>query len=140
MGFFDLNENNVPIKEKVKVLKKREITEKEIIPQPTVQVKVLDADVGADNKIHHKEKIESLDETNPKSKYVKNLSHELKRSISTFGAHVKSSCFSSCSLSFDSCISEYPSVSFRYSNFSLLDSLIVSKIEINLFLRKIVYP
>lgn len=81
IGFFDLNENNVPIKEKVKVLKKREITEKEIIPQPTVQVKVLDAEVGADNKIHHKEKIESLDETNPKSKYVKNYNNTKKGAV-----------------------------------------------------------
>ena len=54
IGFFDLIGNNVPIKEKVKILSKREITKNEIIPQPKVEVKVLE-----DYKINYEEKVES---------------------------------------------------------------------------------
>ena len=66
IGFFDLNENNIPIKEKVKVLSKREITKTEIAPQPKVEVKVLFSEVVPNNKIHLKEKVEFLDEKNIK--------------------------------------------------------------------------
>lgn len=66
IGIFDLNVNNIPIKEKVKVLSKREITKTEIVPQPKVEVKVLDAEVVPNNKIHLKEKVEFLDEKNIK--------------------------------------------------------------------------
>ena len=66
IGIFDLNVNNIPIKEKVKVLSKREITKTEIVPQPKVEVKVLYAEVVPNNKIHLKEKVEFLDEKNIK--------------------------------------------------------------------------
>lgn len=66
IGIFDLNVNNIPIKEKVKVLSKREITKTEIVPQPKVEVKVLYAEVVPNNKIHLKEKVEFLDENNIK--------------------------------------------------------------------------
>lgn len=46
MDFFDLNKNNIPQKENVKVLSKRVITKTEIVAQPKVEVKVIDEEAG----------------------------------------------------------------------------------------------
>lgn len=72
IGYFDLNSNNIPIKEKVKVLSKREITNDiEPAPEPKIEVKVIDATMGEDDKIHYETKNEDLTNSN-KSKYIKN--------------------------------------------------------------------
>lgn len=72
IGFFDLNQNNIPIKEKVKVLSKREITENEVTPEPTITVEVHKAKIGEDQKIHYETKVEDKNTGNPASKYIKN--------------------------------------------------------------------
>ncbi len=72
IGFFDLNQNNIPIKEKVKVLSKREITENEPAPEPTIKVEVHSAKIGEDQKIHYETKVEDKNTDNPSSKYIKN--------------------------------------------------------------------
>ena len=72
IGFFDLNENNIPIKEKVKVLTKREIKESEPIPEPKIKVEVTKAKIGEDQKLHYETKTEDKNTGNPDSKYIKN--------------------------------------------------------------------
>lgn len=75
IGYFDLNTNNKPIKEKVKVLSKREITnDTEPAPNPKIEVQVIDAKIGEDDKIHYETKVEDPSNSNAetKSKYIKN--------------------------------------------------------------------
>ena len=72
IGYFDLNSNNTPIKENIKVLSKREITnDAEPAPKPKIEVQVIDAQMGDDNKLHHETKVEDLSNST-KSKYIKN--------------------------------------------------------------------
>jgi hypothetical protein len=72
IGYFDLNTDNKPIKEKIKVLSKKLITnDKEPAPEPQIEVQVVSAKVGEDDKIHYETKTENP-ENAEKSKYMKN--------------------------------------------------------------------
>ena len=71
-GYFDLNTDNKPVKEKIKVLTKEPITDNEKpAPEPQIEVQVINAKVGEDNSIHYETKMENPEKCED-SKYMKN--------------------------------------------------------------------
>lgn len=74
IGYFDLNGNNIPINEEVKILSKREISENEVIPEQKIKVNIIDAKIQSDNSIDYNQTVEfpDIDEESIRSKYIKN--------------------------------------------------------------------